>query len=404
MKAGGVDDQVSNRTLKLMSGFAICLSLLAVADILLRADKRGQLFWFSTDFSNYWAASRLILEGKVQDLFGDNAVYVAHMRRFFGEDTPWRAWSYPPSFLLFIWPLGTLDFSVSMVGFLLLTLLLFLHAVSIAWRPAPDISAFFLAPFIIANTLSGQNGFLTAALLLYGLSLRESRPLLAGMAIGLLTIKPQLGILLPLLLLMERRWSVFMSAAITTIATFALSVWLFGIKAWTGYVTYNWADQTDLMKRGHGLFIDMMVSTFGAMRAIGYDAHIASYVHAAVAFAALLAFGIVVVRHDNPNIRSASLAFATLLISPYALFYDLGAVIALGAFGYTRMASRAGAANDRIGRLAYYLLASLPLTGLVSSFFGFPIMPIVLAGCWWQLVWRQRSRSRGDGQSILSVP
>jgi hypothetical protein len=60
------------------------------------------------DFANYWIAGKLILGGETADLFGPQPQYFRHLTDAFGRDYPWHNWSYPPHYLLFLWPLGWL--------------------------------------------------------------------------------------------------------------------------------------------------------------------------------------------------------------------------------------------------------------------------------------------------------
>jgi hypothetical protein len=55
--------------------------------------------------------------------------------------------------------------------------------------------------------------------------------------IGLLTIKPQLGLLLPVVLVASGRWCVFTIAAVNALALAALTTALFGTQAWGNFVT-----------------------------------------------------------------------------------------------------------------------------------------------------------------------
>ena len=59
-----------------------------------------------------------------------------------------------------------------------------------------------VAPGVAVCVFFGQNGFYTAALLIGGLMCLDRRPVLAGVLFGILTIKPQLGLLLPVILLL----------------------------------------------------------------------------------------------------------------------------------------------------------------------------------------------------------
>ena len=51
--------------------------------------------------------------------------------------------------------------------------------------------------------------------MLAGLLQIEDRPIRAGILIGLLTIKPQLGLLIPVILIAERSYATFAAAAVT---------------------------------------------------------------------------------------------------------------------------------------------------------------------------------------------
>src|SRR6185312_13844103 len=70
-------------------------------------------------------------------------------------------------------------------------------------------------PMAFINALVGQNGFLTAALIGGTLYLIPIRPVLAGICLGLLTYKPQYGLLFPIALIVAGQWRVFVSAGIT---------------------------------------------------------------------------------------------------------------------------------------------------------------------------------------------
>lgn len=58
----------------------------------------------------------------------------------------------------------------------------------------------------------------------------DRRPLLAGLLVGLLTIKPQFGVLIPVLLIASGRWRVFTVATVTALALAAAAVMLFGMQ------------------------------------------------------------------------------------------------------------------------------------------------------------------------------
>lgn len=67
------------------------------------------------------------------------------------------------------------------------------------------------APARLVNILNGQNGFLSAALLLGGTWWIDRRPVAAGILFGLLTFKPQFGTLLPFVPIALAAWRVIAS-------------------------------------------------------------------------------------------------------------------------------------------------------------------------------------------------
>ena len=84
------------------------------------------------------------------------------------------------------------------------------------------MSAVLASPAVFINAMFGQNGALTAALLIGGLLMpRRSGLILAGILFGLLTIKPHLGILVPFCLIASRNWRACLSAPQSAAAVLA---------------------------------------------------------------------------------------------------------------------------------------------------------------------------------------
>jgi len=51
-----------------------------------------------TDFSSFYAAGSMVLDGRAADVY-DMAAHYARERQIFGEATPYYGWLYPPIFL-----------------------------------------------------------------------------------------------------------------------------------------------------------------------------------------------------------------------------------------------------------------------------------------------------------------
>jgi hypothetical protein len=340
------------------------------------------------DFANYWLASKLWLDGNVLDLFRGQTIYFQHALDTYGADFTWHNWSYPPHFVFFTLPLALVPLPVSYVAFQLVTLAVFLHAASVAAGRLNRLATALLVPFILCNILFGQNGFLTASLMLYGLCLRTERPILAGVAFGLLTIKPQLGILLPFLLMAERRWSVIISAAVTTILLCMLSAAVFGIEAWKGYIEHNIPYQTNVMRYLDGTFLEMMPSFYGTLRAYGWDADPAMTAHLFVAIPSVLLFVWMLTALRRKEARAFSLVIATFMITPYSLTYDLGVLAVLAA----AFISPGGADREVRLNVGFVLLCILPIIAQPLAARGLVLSPLIIAFAWASLIYEEYRR------------
>lgn len=328
------------------------------------------------DFANYWTAGKLIITGEVLDLFGSHAGYFRHLTEAFGPDYQWHNWSYPPHYLLLIWPLGYVGYETGLVVFVLVTLVLFLVAVRAYTGTAFPLALLAVGPFIVLNSWTAQNGFLSGALALGALALRDSRPVMAGILLGLLTIKPQLGVLFPFLLLAEQRWRLIVSATLTTLCLILVSAAVFGTEAWTGYVSEVLPYQSQVMKYLQGTFLTMVPSFYGAARFYGADFTLAMAIHITVALPAFVASVYLFFRLSTDGDRAVLLLLATFVITPYALNYDLGLVsVAAGL-----LAGRYLAVPHAFGieRVALALLMMMPLYMMQLGHSGMHIGPILI--------------------------
>lgn len=332
------------------------------------------------DFANYWMAGQLIREGSALDLFGPHPVYFAHLTAAFGADFPWHNWSYPPHYLLMVWPLGFLSYESAMLVFLLSTGALFLLALRSFAREAGPIVWVVAGPLVAHNFWAAQNGFLTAALALGALALRDRRPILAGILLGLLTIKPQLGLLFPFLLLAERRWSMIASAAVTTVVLVAASSAIFGVEAWKGYLDEVVPYQAFVMRALEGTFLAMMPSVYGALRNWTMAPDMALTLHLLIAVPVTLVTVVAFFRMADAHNRTALLLLATFIVTPYALSYDMGMLVPALAFLAAGETAAEPGAGLRASLLAVAML--LPVLAIPLGSIGFPLAAPVLAAAY----------------------
>jgi arabinofuranan 3-O-arabinosyltransferase len=181
------------------------------------------------------------------------------------------------------------------------------------------------------NVTAGQNGFLTAALIGGTLGLLERQPALAGICLGLLTYKPQFGLLFPIVLIADRRWRTIAVAAAVAGILAALSLFAFGAESWMAFAHWMPITSRIVLGEGHADF-DRLQSVFGFVRAHGGNESLAWTVQTAWSLA--LAGGLVWLwRSRAPfDLKAAALAAGALLATPYLYMYDLAALAVAFAF------------------------------------------------------------------------
>jgi hypothetical protein len=318
------------------------------------------------DFVNYWMGAHLSLQGDQTDLFGQR-VYFAHLEELFGPQAQSRAWSYPPHMLLIVFPLGLIPYEPSLAIFLVLSFMIFLAAAELFRRTGvPSADRLVLS--------AAQNGFLTGALLLFGLSWRGRHPVLAGLAFGLLTIKPQLGILIPVLLLFERDWATILWSAVFALVLVALSASIFGVEIWHAYLTVTIAEQRSVLTDWTGGFLYMMPTAFAAARTLGADPSLAALLQGPFSALGIITAAWLFMRDASASGRTFALLCATFVVSPYGFDYDMGALAVASA---TFLSAQNGAGRGAGAMLL--AVALLPAFVFPLGSVGLPIAPLLLA-------------------------
>jgi alpha-1,2-mannosyltransferase len=276
----------------------------------------------TTDFVSFYAAGMLADAG-TSPLVYDHTQHHAAEERATEAGIKYNFFNYPPVFLLVCAALGHLPYLTAFVIFEVATLVLYLLVVrgifdEDGWAVLLPVVAF---PAVFWNFGFGQNAFLTAVLFGAGTLYIDRRPLFAGILFGALCYKPHFGLLVPVALAAGGHWRAFASAFCSAVALCLVSLAFFGSETWHAFIMAA-AASTISYASGHIPFSGY-VNPFGAVRQLGGPENVAYAVQAGtiLAAAALVAF---VWRRALPlSIRAATLASATLVAAPLAIFYDL---------------------------------------------------------------------------------
>jgi alpha-1,2-mannosyltransferase len=222
--------------------------------------------------------------------------------------------------------------------------------------------------------------FITASLIGGGLKQLDRRPIISGICFGLLSVKPQLGVLLPLMLIQTRQWITFAAAAGTVVVMAVLATGLFGLNVWSEYLRLVLPVQQDFLAHGGGLAPAMMPTVFMNARVAHLPIPLAWALQAVMSAAAVAAVCWTFWRRRDETLSIALFVTASFLVTPYAFNYDMvvfGWVIAL-------LRERGGTAfDDRLAMLVW----TLPITTLIGLA-GIPGSSLVLAAFAARLLWR----------------
>jgi hypothetical protein len=274
-----------------------------------------------SDFSNVWTAGRMALDGRAAEAWDWAAHHAVQQQAHGRPDVPFYGWHYPPPFLLIASALATLPYLPALIVWQLATLIPFL---ALARRLVPDRDVVLLAaaaPVTLICLTHGHNGFLTALLLAGGLMLLDRRPLLAGLCFGCLIYKPQLGLVLPPLLLIGGHWRAILGACLSAALLIGATLLIWGWPVWQAFVDSLPLTRSVVIEQG-GAGWHKIMSPFAAVRLWGGSVAAAHAVQWSVALAAIGALAWLHRVRAPAGLRNAFVCAAALLATPYVLDYD----------------------------------------------------------------------------------
>jgi glycosyl transferase family 87 len=330
-----------------------------------------------TDFVNVWSAGKLVLDGHpawawdwdIQKQVQVDQTFVGHF-----------AWHYPPPFLFVAALLAQFPYTVAFIGWVSLSLIPYLVTMrAIVGRPFGWMLAAAF-PVVLTNTLVGQNGFLTASLVGGMLILLPRRPILAGICLGLLSYKPQYGLLFPLVLIAASQWTVFFTAGIVAAAIAAVSWLAFGTESWQAF--FHWLPMFSqaFLTEGRAPWGKMqsifaLVRYFGGSEPLGWAFQWTMIVAVAAALVLLWRSRV------RYSLKAAALATGTLLVTPYLFLYDV-MVLAIAVGFLVRIGLSDGFRRHELPALGgiAFLLMFYPLFGAPTGFAATLVVAALIAG------------------------
>ncbi len=340
------------------------------------------------DYLNVWAGGKLAMVGDFSTLFHP-AQYDRWLARLFGGGLQVHTWCYPPSAVFLAVPLAALPLIPGFIVWVAGSVTLLMAVLRRCQLPWLTCVAVLCSPAVIENVLAGQNGAITASLLEGGLLLVGRSSVMAGLSFGLLTMKPHLGLLVPLCLAAFGAWRTAVVAAGTAAAVIAASALAFGPETWEWFLTdvRHYVTATILERPFEGTYQNMMATPFILARWLGATLSLAYAVQGVVlAGCASLAWQAWRKPGADPKARTALTSALALLATPYAYSYDSIGV----AVGIAMLASMALQTGFRPFE-ALLLAAAWAWPGLPFWLAGTGLPPfgcLTLAGVAW-CAWRR---------------
>lgn len=360
---------------------------------------RGRL---GGDFIEFYGAGRIVVDGDADELYSPTRQARAQADLVAEDETGQGVlFAYPAVVAGPYAALARLDYRVAylvntaamLVAFAIAILLLRPRLSGLRDRrhhlAAAALGLTFL-PMFVGLTVGQNTGFTLLALVAVWWGLDTGRHGWAGLAAGLLLVKPQLALPVIGLLLLARWWRAVGGAVVG-----AALVWLGSAAvAGPGWMS-PWFDlATSIGTVDRGTNLPNEVSSLGVAQALlGRDSSVAAVL--GVTGAALVALVLIhtLRRHRRVDELTAALVLPSLLlIAPHALYYDAGLLlVSVGALVPRLPAER------RLAVLTVWWLAGFG--HLAAEPLGVePVAALVIATWLWAVRETRRAASTSDGR------
>ncbi|MEM0942481.1 MAG: glycosyltransferase family 87 protein [Pseudomonadota bacterium] len=285
-----------------------------------------------TDYYVFFGAAKLALSGDWTLAFDGVALHREHPLPQNQLDVRYTGWLYPPTYHVFLAPFGLVDLAPSWALFIAASVLALMFGFRHAARGMPgELSMVLLAPAAWMGVLITNNSLLSAACLVAALSaLQRGRPVLAGILIGVMTLKPTVGLLIPVALAAGGHWRSFLWAAGTALVLALGATLITGVEYWSLLVErMAWASGPE----GPGsVYHYYLVNLFGMLRWFGVEHGPALTAQYALTLGLMAMTWFVWRSAWAFELKAALLCLAIPLAAPHSFAYEL--IFTLGGIAF----------------------------------------------------------------------
>ncbi len=327
------------------------------------------------DFPAFYAAGSIISDGDWDHLYQPERQAEAQAALFPEADGGYLYFAYPPHAAVIYRPLAALDYrlayaihSVIMIGAVIWALALLRPMVGIVRRNFEQVVAATLLfyPMLRAVT-GGQNTALSfLAMAAVWRLLDDDHDEAAGLVIALLLFKPQFAIPLIGLMMVARRWRAVAASMLGAVVVWGVGAVTMG----AGWLPTWWREVSNFAVQDADVNANNAISWLGfAQGMLGSDSTAALFLAGPLMVATTL--GLIWVWSDGRldlATRMAVTMIGILLLSPHAMFYDVGLVAIAGVVVADRLGKQVAMILGAIWVFAWLQLGS-DLVGFAPLFF-----------------------------------
>jgi hypothetical protein len=315
---------------------------------------------------------------------------------------------YGPQVSLFFAPFSKLPYPWALVGWLLLNATIYGLCCYAVWKTCPNLQSQGMLVFLLALAYPGffhliawgqSSGLALACFTGAYLALRSQRFFLAGLALGCLVFKPQLGLATAFVMVGAGEWMIALGALLAALAQLSAG--------WLYYGNSVMRDYFDQLVHVRSVFSQLeprpyqmhSLRSFWAMLIAWPHLAFALYVTTAVA---VLAMALYCWRARAPlNLRFAALLIATVLVSPHLTVYDL-VILAPAYLLLADWIVADGRASARNLGMLLYLGYALPLFGPLSIWTRLQLSVPAMAAILWMIFRATDSQTEAVSDAIAA--
>jgi alpha-1,2-mannosyltransferase len=361
-------------------------------------DRNGNLK--GTDFLHLYALGSLAAAHRGADLYDMNAQAALAAQRVPPAAGIRYLSLYPPQVSIFFAPLSHCSYGWALILWWGCGAAIYGLCCYSVWRMCPRLRRYGGTVVILAAAFPaffhliawGQTSAIAlACFTLAFFLLRDRREFLAGLVLGCLIFKPQLGVAAAIVFVATGAWKTVLAAALSAVAQLSGGILYFGIEPFRHWIRMLWYVRAALPLLEPKLYQTHSLRTFWSMLLPWPGLALGLYLLSA---AFVLGLTIACCRRSQAlplSLRYSALLFASVLVAPHLTVYDL--VILAPAFLLLAdwiLAQPLTALTQRIGTLLY-LTYMLPLIGPFARWTHVQLSVIAMAAALYLIweIWRE---------------